>query len=102
MSSKIRTAIGSMACVVTLLTSVGCSSPKLPETQKIVQAEPEVVAVERQPPPGVERMCWVEPEVALESNGPGVDAAGRWYHPSYKAVRQVRGGYWRPCREVKN
>ena len=49
-------------------------------------------------PEGVVRYCWEEPIVDFESNGPGVDVEGKWYHPYYLAVREHRMGRWRPCR----
>ena len=62
------------------------------------------VSVERpaRVPAGTVRYCWEEPIVEFEPNGPGVDVEGRWYHPSYLAVREVRQGRWRPCRPVPN
>jgi len=76
--------------------TTGCSK-KLgitPETQYIAYEEPARV------PAGVIRYCWEEPMVQLEPNGPGLDDEEHWYHPSYLAVREVRQGKWRPCRQV--
>ena len=73
----------------------GCNNNRInPETEYLTTEVPARV------PPGVVRYCWEEPIVQLEPNGPGLDAEGRWYHPSYLAVREVRQGKWRPCLAV--
>jgi hypothetical protein len=51
-------------------------------------------------PPGVVRYCWEEPIVEFQENGPGLDTEKKWYVPSYVAVRMVKQGKWRPCRNV--
>ncbi|MFN8391985.1 MAG: hypothetical protein U0136_16970 [Bdellovibrionota bacterium] len=78
-----------------LCAGTGCAKHRItPETQYL--SEDHAARV----PAGVVRYCWEEPMVQLEPNGPGVDAEGYWYHPSYLAVREVRQGKWRPCRPV--
>jgi hypothetical protein len=79
-----------------LAVLVGCSTNerKLPELREVVFAKEAPV------PEGVVRQCWEEPLVVTEQNGPGLDAEGQWYHPSYTAVREVRQGRWRPCAPV--
>ena len=76
----------------------GCSSAPYgqvtPETRYISVERPAAV------PPGVQRYCWEEPIVAYEPEGPGLDIEGRWYSPSYVAVKEVRQGRWRPCRPM--
>lgn len=76
---------------------VGCSSNEgriRPETRYVVYDKPATV------PPGVVRYCWEEPMVQLEQNGPGLDSDERYYRPAYVAVREVKQGRWRPCRNV--
>ena len=60
--------------------------------------EPLVVAEAAPIPQGTVAYCWEEPLVIVQDNGPGVDSSGNWYHPYYKAIREVRSGKWRPCR----
>ncbi len=55
-----------------------------------------------QPPPGTVRYCWEEPMVRHVRQNPGLDSEGKWYHPSYLAIREVRQGKWRPCEPVTN
>lgn len=79
--------------------AAGCSNmptstaypPLIPQVTEAIATIPARV------PAGVARYCWEEPIVELEPNGPGLDVEGRWYHPSYIAVREVRSGKWRPC-----
>ena len=85
---------------LSLFCVTGCVTSK-PEPEVVVlRPEPAYVGLEREPPPGVDKMCWIEPQVNYEANGPGVDAEGKWYHPSYNAVRQVKGGRWVKCSEL--
>jgi hypothetical protein len=51
-------------------------------------------------PPGVLRYCWEEPMVQFQPKGPGIDSDGIYYHPAYVAVREVKQGRWRPCRQM--
>lgn len=76
--------------------SAGCSQSKKasPQNEVIILTKDAPV------PPGVAQYCWEEPMVKLEQNGPGLDSEGKWYHPSYTAVREVRMGKWRPCERV--
>lgn len=88
--------IGMALTLCPIVFIVGCT-PKgqvTPQTSQIVVDRSATV------PSGTVRYCWEEPMVQYEPNGPGVDTDGRWYHPSYLAVRQVRQGRWRPCRPV--
>lgn len=96
-SSKFLTRVASLA----LVGGFSACSTLQPEPEVVVlRPEPAYVGVERGTPPGVDKMCWQEPQVAYEANGPGVDAEGKWYHPAYNAVRQVKGGRWIPCAEL--
>ena len=81
-----------------LIATIGCAS------KKYVQPSAEYVTLEQSAkvPPGAIRYCWEEPMVELEPNGPGLDPAGEYYHASYLAVREVREGRWRPCRQAAN
>lgn len=87
-------------CLTLLALSLlpACSSaPKgaiKPETRYIVLDKPAVI------PPGVVRYCWEEPMVQIQNVGPGLDADERWYEPAYVAVREVKQGRWRPCRQM--
>jgi hypothetical protein len=92
-TKKIISMIAGMAALAGLY---GCSDAALvtPETRNIVYDKPAPV------PPGVVRYCWEEPMVQFEPNGPGLDVEGRWYSPSYIAVREVKQGRWRPCSPV--
>lgn len=74
-----------------------CGKSAATSTTYVMSAEPPARV-----PAGVERYCWEEPMVELEPTRPGIDSSGHWYHPSYLAVREVRQGRWRPCREVKS
>ena len=90
---------------VVILSVLACALSACGTTQ-----QPKPVAVTRfvaveQPapvPPGVVRYCWEEPVVKFERNGPGLDVEGKWYHPYYVAVREVRQGRWRPCEPMKS
>lgn len=86
--------------ITCLISFAACSASSVPEEE----AETRYVVVQKPAriPPGVVRYCWEEPMVVLEENGPGLDADGRWYRPSYVAVREVRQGRWRPCEPVKS
>lgn len=92
MNAVIRTA--SQAMLFFVLGASGCEhiwdSPPAPEPVVMSEAAPI--------PQGVVAYCWEEPLVIYQDNGPGVDSDGNWYHPYYKAVREVRSGKWRPCR----
>ena len=76
------------------LAGCGIFDKPAPQPAPIISAEPAI------PPAGVVAYCWEEPLVIFQDNGPGVDPDGNWYHPSYKAVREVRSGRWRPCSPV--
>ena len=91
---------------VIALLGVGCAGSK-----KVVEREPlesdirvrtssPIVGEVPPPPAGVQRMCWLEPQVTEEQKGPGLDSEGKWYHPSYKAVRLANSGRWVPCEEA--
>ena len=87
------TAAGSLLLLAVLVS--GCSDKRIvTETRYLSVEQPARV------PAGVVRYCWEEPMVQLEPNGPGLDDAGHWYHPSYLAVREVRQGRWRPCKGI--
>lgn len=84
-----------------LSANIGCSvgsteQPAPPPTRVITKYV--VNSHEAPNPAGVERYCWEEPQAQRAQMGPGLDEEGRWYHPSYGALRQVRGGRWHPCR----
>lgn len=100
MATKIGRVVLKMCLSVILIgivvVSVGCS----PSRKTTYQNENIVLTKEAPVPPGVARYCWEEPMVKLEQNGPGLDSEGKWYHPSYTAVREVRMGKWRPCERV--
>lgn len=82
--------LAALPCAIT-----ACGPSRItPETQYVSVEHPARVPV------GVVRYCWEEPMVEFEPNGPGLDAEGKWYRPSYLAVREVRQGRWRPCRPV--
>lgn len=83
-------------CALCLLLAAGCAQPSP------VPHDVTVASAPAQPPEGVVRYCWEEPMAQLEKNGPGLDSEGRWYHPSYVAVREVRSGRWRPCRPLED
>lgn len=74
----------------------GCAAKEAPA--KPLAPEQVIIAKDPEVPAGVVRYCWQEPQVAYEAKGPGLDAEGKWYHPSYDAVRQVKGGEWHPCK----
>lgn len=79
--------------ILTLLISVcGCSINQ--------QAAPEKIIQEATPPEGVIRYCWEEPIVDQQKVDAGLDMDGHWYRPGHIAVREVRMGRWRPCREI--
>lgn len=98
----------SLACGALLLAVLfsGCAKSRpVVERQPLeldidVAPRASVGGVVPPPPPGVERMCWLEPQVTEEQRGPGVDSEGKWYHPSYKAVRLAQSGRWVPCDEA--
>ncbi len=80
----------------TAIISSGCSL-----FANEVEVQEKVVIEKSAPlPPGVVNYCWEEPITTNEQNGPGLDTEGKWYHPSYVAVREVRMGKWRPCEPV--
>lgn len=77
------------------ISACSSSQPVIkPETRYVVFDKPAPI------PPGVVRYCWEEPMVQLEQNGPGLDSDERYYRPAYVAVREVKQGRWRPCRNV--
>ena len=89
----------STGLVLISLLLFSCSSAKkgiVPQTKYIVQQKAAVI------PPGVVRYCWEEPMVEFEQNSPGLDSDGRFYRPAYVAIREVKQGRWRPCREPKS
>ena len=104
-----RSAAKLVYIAVLALTASGCSTvavntdPALEESQTIdglnSEFHDQTLAVGNRIPRGVVRYCWEEPMVEFEPNGPGVDATGKWYNPYYLAVREVRMGKWRPCRQ---
>lgn len=65
-----------------------------PETKHIVLDKAAIV------PPGAVRYCWEEPMVQVYNEGPGLDSDGRWYKPAHVAVREVKQGRWRPCKQM--
>ena len=71
----------------------GCSTT----TSYGVDREIVQVGKRAEPPEGVVRYCWEEPMVRHVKQNPGLDIDGKWYNPSYIAVREVRQGKWRPC-----
>ncbi len=89
---------GAALCLVSGSFFSGCSTTPPGH----VQPETRYISVERpaKVPPGVLRYCWEEPIVAYQQQGPGLDIEGRWYSPSYVAVKEVRQGRWRPCQPL--
>jgi len=87
--------------LLALIAVSACSSAKV-EPLKVSLEEPrsQYVVVPAEVPKGVVRYCWEEPMVAYEHNGPGLNSEGTFYSPAYSAMRQVRGGKWRPCDTV--
>ena len=87
-----------LIAAVAMVGLTGCSKDTtglvVPETRYVIYDKAAPV------PPGAVRFCWEEPMVQFEPNGPGLDVEGRWYRPSYIAVREVKEGRWRPCKEV--
>ncbi len=79
---------------------IGCSPSAVSTSEPEVVDKTQYVVAAAPVPPGVVRYCWEEPMVTKEPNGPGLNSEGTWYSPSYKAVRMVRGGKWRPCNET--
>ncbi len=77
-----------------------CSAHKTTSVPAEEERELVVIEVPSPAPPGVIRYCWEEPIAKFEATGPGLDSEGRWYHPYYVAVREVRMGKWRPCKPV--
>ena len=78
-------------------TAMACSNREgmiTPQTHNVVIERSAKV------PPGIDKYCWEEPIVEFEPIGPGLDVEGKWYYPSYLAVREVRQAKWRPCRPV--
>lgn len=77
---------------------MGCS--------KVIWSEPEpevkYVGTPAPVPEGTYRYCWEEPMMTYEENGPGLDKKGHWYVKHHQAVRVVRGGKWRPCKQVSS
>lgn len=59
-----------------------------------------VIGQPAEPPAGTIQYCWEEPKVMYEQNGPGLDAEGKWYNPSYVAVREAKQGHWVPCKDA--
>jgi len=94
---KSASLVANCCLVVGLCLLSSCSAKKnvqvVEETQYIEARVPEE-------PEGVARYCWEEPIAVYQEQGPGVDADGHWYHPSYTAVRKARQGRWRPCQEI--
>lgn len=82
--------------IVACFFIVGCAR----KVQPAPRAEIVVISQPAEVPPGVVAMCWEEPIVKVETQAPGIDEDGKWYHPYYKSVREVRQGRWRPCSEV--
>lgn len=78
----------------------GCSSTADELDPARENYEYVVVGAEPTTPEGVVRYCWEEPIADYEAVSPGVDSEGKWYYPSHIAVRQVRGGRWRPCEKM--
>ena len=97
-SRLIRFSMGAFLLVVLGTVVLSGCSPASPAPAEVVS----YVAKKAPLPPGVTAFCWEEPIVTPEQNGPGLDADEHWYHPSHTAIRQVRGGKWRPCSPVKS
>ncbi|MCC6934044.1 MAG: hypothetical protein IT292_12470 [Deltaproteobacteria bacterium] len=74
------------------LTSCSPSNIAEPDTARVIY--------EPTPPEGVVRYCWEEPIVDEEKVDAGLDSEGKWYNPGHVAIREVRMGKWRPCREI--
>jgi hypothetical protein len=80
----------------TVLLSACSTNTGTPEVQTVYVGYDSPAPI----PAGVVRYCWEEPVVEFQENGPGLDADKRWYNPSFVAVRMVKQGKWRPCRNV--
>ncbi|HQH26211.1 MAG TPA: hypothetical protein PLP17_02355 [Oligoflexia bacterium] len=98
MMATLRLEMKLLIAAAAVLVLSGCSKDTsgmvVPETRHVVFDRPAPI------PPGAVRFCWEEPMVQYEPNGPGLDVEGRWYAPSYIAVRKVKDGRWRPCQPV--
>lgn len=92
MSKNIFVRVRFMAAVLIPLAFAGCPRPPAASEQPVVISRPA------EPPQGVVRYCWQEPKVVYEQNGPGLDPEKKYYHPSYRAVREARMGRWVPCQ----
>ena len=107
MSGAKRNGIFVLAITALLIGDMGCANRRMRSRQPIESnlleepKEQHAVVEKSDLPPGIERMCWEEPEVVLQQNGPGVDSDGKWYHPSYEAVRLAKGGHWVPCDQIR-
>jgi hypothetical protein len=86
-SNRLQTVLKILSALA-ILVILGCARRS---------SQPVVVVEQPSPPEGAKQMCWEEPKVAIEKQGPGVDEQGHWYHPSYDAVREVKMGRWVPC-----
>ena len=107
MLSVKRNGIVVVTIAALLIGGVGCAHRRMQSRQPIesnLLEEPKaapVVAEKSDLPPGIERMCWEEPKVVVEQKGPGLDSEGKWYHPSYDAVRLAKSGHWVPCDQLQ-
>ena len=92
MRSALKIVCGVLIGLVALSGCVNKAEPPVIKRYVVVGEEPT-------PPEGVVRYCWEEPIVKREKQGPGLDTEGKWYKPAHVAVREVRMGKWRPCKQ---
>jgi hypothetical protein len=103
-NNVIKTKVGIALTSVLIVVSVsGCGGSKVQPVKVTLEedARSQYVVLPAEVPQGVVRYCWEEPMVAREHNGPGLNTEGTFYSPAYTALRQVRGGKWRPCDELE-
>ncbi len=84
----------SVVCFVGL---TACSTTSAGSYQRVDNRGTEL-----SPPPGVIRYCWEEPIVAYERVNPGLNSEGTWYNPAHLAVKEVRMGRWKPCKDIRS
>jgi len=98
MNMKLKKTLNAMILIAAIALLTACSNNQVgmvqPETKYIVLDKGAVV------PPGAVRYCWEEPMVEVYKEEPGLDSDARWYKPAHIAVREVKQGRWRPCKQM--
>lgn len=84
-------------CFLCLFCFIGCASTSTGSYKSVDTQESAFT-----PPPGVVRYCWEEPIVDYERVNPGLHSEGKWYNPAHLAVKEVRMGRWKPCKEIRS